>query len=531
MTFPYVESMTACAQEGSRLTSKKFMLKTLFGFGLLIGGSFILLRFWQAERKPQSETALKFVNMPFPTQHQYDSASLPFVGSAAFDIDGDTAHEIFIAGGKYQQNKIYKFKDGAFVDMGIPFPHSQDKATHGAAHLDIDKDGDTDLFTAGEGGVWVHINTGKTQTGHITFTSRRLEFGLAENTTPLGVALGDVNKDGWVDLYISGYIKNNLVEGQTIFTKPYGGYSYLLLNNGDNTWRDVSKDAGVWRQHNTFTTVFVDLDNDLDSDLVIAQDTGGIEMYENTGTFPMRPIANPTVNAYPMGLAVGDYNNDGLMDIYASNVGHTLPAFMLRGDLGKNEPLNTDYILLRNDGGLKFTDTARSAGIARFGFGWGTLFADLNIDGHEDLLVAQNYIKLSMGGLITKYAAKVLQNNGNSKFALVGTSSGATNKANGITPLVADFNGDSRPDIIWVNIGAPAKAYLNQTKGLPIRTLNLPNTVHNLGALVHIPAKNGATHIRQIIANQGLGSDQPRTLFLPASEGPPRPLKIQIQSQ
>ncbi|PHR93790.1 MAG: hypothetical protein COA69_03945 [Robiginitomaculum sp.] len=499
----------------------------ILGFAILglLVMLFIVIRMWQAEWKPQGKTSLAFTQISLPFSHQYQrKLSLPFVGSSAFDMDGDGIDEIFLGGGRGQADQIFKFTDGKFVKMDIAFPQIQAGATHGAAHLDVDKDGDTDLFTVGESGVWLHLNT-----GHNTFESRRLEFGMAENTTPLSVALGDVNKDGWVDLYISGYIKNELVEGQTIFTKPYGGYSYLLLNAGDNTWHDVSKEAGVWRQHNTFTAVFADLDNDLDSDLIIAQDTGVIEMYENTGTFPMKPIPSPTVSSYPMGLAVGDYDNDGLVDIYASNVGHTLPAKMLRGDLAKDAPFNTDYILLHNEGGLKFTDTAREAEIARLGFGWGTVFTDLNLDGYADILTAQNYVKLPLNAVMTTYNGKILQNTSSGTFEPVEKTSGATDKAFGITPLISDFNQDGWPDIIWVNIDGPAKAYLSvPPKNAPTPDpLKLPDTVRSLNALVSIQVGENTVLHRQIIATQGLGSDQSRTLFLPASDGSPQ---IQYQT-
>ena len=301
------------------------------------------LRLWQSEWKPQEPTNLKFSQADLSFSHRYDRASLPFIGTAAFDVDRDGVDELFIGGGREQNDKIFKFQNGAFVEMKTRIVKTLPDATHGAAHLDVNNDGDVDLFTARESGVWLHLNTGDGE-----FETRKIFTPPPEDqTTPLSIALGDVNKDGFVDLYISGYIKNKYVDGTTNFSDGYGGYSYLLLGGSNNTWTDVTRAAGLRRQHNTFTAVFVDLDNDHDSDLVIAQDTGVIEMYENTGSFPMTPIPNPSVNSYPMGLAVGDYNNDGRIDIYASNVGHTLPAFMLSRNVPKGEKFNPDYYLLR----------------------------------------------------------------------------------------------------------------------------------------------------------------------------------------
>lgn len=492
--------------------------KTLIWFSLLLGLAAIGLQLWQSEWKPQSPTNLRFTPADLSFSHVLDPKSLPFVGSAAFDVDGDGVDEVFIGGGRVQNDMVFKYHGGHFTPMDKRILKDLHDATHGAAHLDVDNDGDVDLFAARESGVWLHINTGVDGDG---FENQKIFTPPAQDkTTPLSIALGDVNKDGWVDLYISGYLKNEFVKGTTNFSDGYGGYSYLLLNNGDNTWRDATTQVGLRRQHNTFTAVFADLDNDHDSDLVIAQDTGVIEMYENTGHFPMKPIPNPSVNSYPMGLAVGDYNNDGLVDVYASNVGHTLPAFMLNQNVPKGENFNPDYYLLRNDGGLKFTDVARDAGVARLGFGWGTVFADLNVDGYLDLLAAQNYVKMPPPLRMKTYEGKAMQNNGDGTFKQVGKAAGASNKAFGVSPLVADFNNDSAPDIVWININGHSKAYISEGNGEGAQIIRLTDTVRSLNALIEYPIGNGKILHRQVIAGQGLGSDQTRTLFLPQLEVP-----------
>ena len=500
------------------------MKKFVIGLAIVLALLVLALRLWQAEWKPQGETELRFTSVPLPFSHILSKDSLPFAGAAAFDLTGDGVDELFLGGGKLQVDRFFRFRDGEFVQMDTLLLKDPSDATYGAAHLDIDNDGDVDLFAARESGVWLHTNDGRNH-----FKHEKIYPHMADNTVPLSIALGDVNKDGWVDLYISGYIKNELVEGTTIFVKPYGGYSQLLLNDGTNHWTDVTEEAGLLRQHNTFTAVFADLDNDHDSDLVIAQDTGVIEMYENTGSFPMKPIPNPSVNSYPMGLAVGDYNNDGLVDIYASNVGHTLPAFMLRGDLAKDAPFNTDYMLLRNDGGLKFTDVAREAGVGRLGFGWGTVFADLDMDGNLDLLASQNYARMPLSFLMAKYCGKLLLSNGEGAFTPIGKTSGAEAKGFGVTPLVADFNNDGWPDIVWVNISGSSQAFMSKggdEKGTVIR---LPNTTENLGAIVKTIYNDGKIIKRQVIATQGLGSDQTRTIFLPGSEADIRANVIEPQ--
>lgn len=495
-------------------TKAKNMLSWLWrGIVVLVGIlvfaaliAFAALRFWQAEKTPQGETDLAFESTILPFVHNADLVnSLPFLASAALDIDGDGRDELFLGGGNKQADEIFAFRNNRFEKLPITFSKENIDATHGAASLDIDNDGDTDLFTARESGVWFHENTGG------QFGSVRLGLNLAENTTPLSIGFGDINKDGLADMYIAGYIKISLVEGETVFSDNYGGFSYLFLNEGGGKWRDISKEAGVWRQHNTFLGVFADLDNDADSDLIIAQDTGRVEMYSNNGDMTFSPIENPSVYSYPMGVAVGDYDNDGLVDLYFSNVGYTLPPAILRGDLKREDPFNPSYMLFHNDGGLKFTDTSEQMNAAKYGFGWGTVMTDMNLDGREDILAAQNYARFPANNLLQHYPGKILQNYGDT-FRPVEVVAGAENRLFGIAPIVSDFNGDGWPDLVWANLDGQSLAYINKGGDRNWIKVRLPNTARSLGARVTVTASNGLTQTKQVLTSQGLGSDQGRDL-------------------
>ncbi len=469
--------------------------------------AFGALRFWQAEKTPQGQTDLAFEAAALPFVHKADLVnSLPFLASAAIDIDGDGRDELFLGGGDEQADEIFTFRNNRFEKLPLTFTKDAVDATHGAATMDIDNDGDTDLFTARESGIWFHENTDG------QFGSVNLGLSLADNTVPLSIGFGDINKDGLADMYIAGYIKIALVEGETIFADNYGGFSYLFLNEGEGNWRDISKEAGVFRQHNTFLGVFADLDNDLDSDLVIAQDTGRVEMYSNNGDMTFSPIENPSDYSYPMGVAVGDYDNDGLVDLYFSNVGYTLPPAILRGDLKKNDVFNPAYMLFHNDGALKFTDTAVAMNAAKYGFGWGTVMADMNLDGREDLLAAQNYARFPANNLLQHYPGKILQNYGD-KFQPVEKVAGAENRLFGISPIVSDFNGDGWPDLVWANLDGASLAYMNKGGDRNWIKVRLPNTARSLNARVTVVASNGLTQTKQLLTSQGLGSDQGRDLI------------------
>ena len=473
----------------------------------LLLSAFGVLRYWQAEKTPQGETDLRFSAVDLPFSHEADLVnSLPFLASAALDIDGDGRDELFLGGGDAQADQMFAFRDGGFVPLPMSFEKEAVDATHGAASIDIDNDGDVDLFTARESGVWFHENLGG------SFGSEKLALNLADNTTPLSLAFADLNKDGLADMYVAGYIKIGLVEGETIFSDNYGGYSYLFLNEGEAGWRDISEAAGVWRQHNTFIGVFADLDNDADSDLIIAQDTGKVEMYENNGDLTFTVIENPSEYSYPMGVAIGDYDNDGLVDAYFSNVGYTLPSALLRGDLEKEDVFNPAYMLFHNEGGLKFTDQAEAMNAARYGFGWGTVFADMNLDGFEDLLAAQNYARFPANDLLQHYPGKILQNYGD-KFQPVEKVAGAENRLFGIAPIISDFNEDGLPDLVWANLDGESLAFLNASGARNWIKVRLPNAAASLNARVTVVASDGLTQTKQLITSQGLGSDQGRDLI------------------
>ncbi|MDB2438106.1 VCBS repeat-containing protein [Hellea sp.] len=499
----------------------------VIGVGALIFfilSAFGVFRYWQAEKIPQGETTLKFseVDLPFSNVADLDN-SLPFLASAAIDIDGDGQDELFLGGGNRQADQFLRFQGGKFVPMDMSISKGDVDATHGAATMDIDNDGDTDLLVARESGIWYHENQGG------SFGSVNLNLPLADNTTPLSIGLADINQDGLADMYVAGYIKLSLVEGETNFDKTYGGYSYLFLNDGNGGWTDISKSAGVFRKHNTFIGLFADLDNDLDSDLIIAQDTGVVEMYSNNGDMTFDPIPNPSVFSYPMGVAAGDYDNDGLIDLYFSNVGYTLPPAVLKGNLEKDDPFNPAYYLFHNDGGLKFSDRAEAMNAARYGFGWGTVFADMNLDGKEDLLFAQNYARFPAQKLLAKYPGKILQNYGD-KFQPVEKVAGAENKNYAISPIISDFNQDGWPDLIWANLDGESLAYINQGGHDNWLKVRLPNVARSINARVMVTDNSGQTFMKQFITSQGLGSDQGRDLIF-GLDGTSGPYDVRVEFQ
>jgi len=498
-------------------------LFSVAGLALFLAVSIFAFRAYQAEKLPKADTALKFTRADLPFVHKFDAKKmLPFLSSAAFDANGDGKPGLFLGGGVGQADAFFEFEAGDFVKTSLLFEKAETVATHGAAHIDFDNDGDTELFLARSDGVILFEN----QNGE--FAKHSAQFPLANNTVPLSIGLGDPNKDGVVDLYVSGYLKLDLVEGQTIFTRPYGGYSAVFLGQSDH-WIDATRALGLYRQHNTFTASFVNLDKDSHQDLVVAQDTGVIETWRNPKGVALEPIGNPSVNSYPMGLGFGDIDNDGDVDIWASNVGHTLPGGLLRGDLPKDAPFNTDYYLLENDGTGQFVDRAKDKGVARLGFGWGSVIADIDLDGHQDLLAAQNYARLPGNGILRTYPGKLMLQQEDGKFA--DATHTAPDKGFGITPIVADFNRDGAPDIVWANLNGPSRAWISNGGTGESVTVKLPNRAKFLGAKIELYDDSPKpVQTQRIIAGEGLGSDSFREVIFGLGNTGFSHIKITLQT-
>ncbi len=479
---------------------------SIIGLGVLL---WLAVRWVQGPAPEEAATDLRFVEVALPFRHDGNlDVSLPFMALSAIDVDGDGTDEVFLGNGHGHADGIFAFDGVGFRllnEASEDVAKADDDATMGAASIDLDGDGLEELFVAREHGVFLYRNRGG------RFTGQQIEFDMDEKTVPLSLALGDMDRDGFVDLYVSGYIRILDAEGETNFSDNYGGFSYLLHNRGDDTWEDISTSAGVFRQHNTFVAAFADLDNDGWSDLVVAQDTGVVETWQNNGDRTFTRMPNPTVSSYPMGLGVGDLNNDGLVDLYLSNVGRTLPEALLRGNLSEDASFNMNYMLLHNEGGFRFRDDALSRKAAVWGFGWGTTVADFDNDGRQDLYFSQNYVRFPGAKLLPLYPGRLLQQQGDGTFLSVEAAAGATNDKFGVTQIVSDFDGDGRLDLVLANLTGPARALLSRAADPSAAhgslVVRLPSEARWLNTRVHVTTTNGTTLTRQLIASTGLGSD------------------------
>ncbi len=473
--------------------------------------------FWKDAHSSKYKVTIEDSKIPVFTKiqmqfsHKYDNKkSLPIAPSAVVDIDNDGIDEVFMGGGLNQNDKILKFEIDKFIDITsrTNFGVKRNFASTGVATADFDNNGFQDIIIGREDGLHIYYNTNG------VFTHKAISTPLNSKSTPAGITLGDIDKDGDIDIFLSTYIKKELMEGQTIFEdKTYGSTSELLMNDGNENFTSITKNAGLEYVHNTFMAILIDVDGDGDLDLVVAHDTGEVRTYKNNGNSTFTMIENPLTNkfAYPMGIAVGDYNNDGNIDFAFSNTGSTLPRFMAKGDIKDVSKFNEKYILFRNDGDFKFTDVANETKIADYEFSWGLVFADMNNDGLQDLMVAENYVDL-LPNKVFRLPSRMLIQKEDHTFVPTEKKSGVVNPNFGITPLVSDFNNDGSLDMIWTNINTPSLAYLNQGNKNNFIKIRIAKNAKTIGAIVTVNLPSGKKLTDHLITGEGLGSDQTSTI-------------------
>lgn len=450
---------------------------------------------------PDSLVQPRFDEVPVDFAHRWDHETAHHLtGAAVLDLDGDGREEIFVGGGAGQPDALLRLREGRLVDEIGATGLSSTSATYGSCATDLDGDGDVDLAVGRNDGITLYVNEGG------RFTGQPLPVDLPESSVPLAISVSDIDHDGDGDLYLSVFVDFPHFVPATFNVPEHAKANRLLRNDGDLRFTDITTPVTASKQ-NTFTSLFVDLDGDRYQDLVIAQNTGQVEILRNRrdGTFEAVPLASGY--GFWMGVAAGDFDADGDQDLCFTNVGDSFPAFAVKGDRHDDQPYNGGWLLLRNDGDFRFHDATREAGLAGYGFAWGLVFEDMNLDGRLDLMASQNYVKWPVHRWF-KFPGKLLL--GADPGPGFYTAEGVENRAFSNSPVIADLDGDGRPDLFWLNNDSPSRAFLNRSAGHHV-TVVLPDAVSSIGARVRIEGA-AAGYTRELASASGLGVDQSSAL-------------------
>ena len=430
--------------------------------------------------------------------HKAGAKNQAFVGAGLFDVDGDGLEEVFVGGGEGQQDAILKYVNGEFVNLADTWKFYSKDWSLGALTIDVDNDQDVDLLVARLDDVYFYERL------EGVFEEYPLNLQFDERAMPFDLAVADVNNDGNVDLFVSTFIRPQFFKSATFNDPSHVTENALFLGDGEGGFEKV--DSGIDFAQNTFVSSFVDLDGDGVMDLVAATNTDRVKIYRGLGDGTFESAGEFGEYGFWMGLSAADYDNDGDLDLFFSNIGNTIPENVGRGDLLADQVLDPEWALWRNDGDFQFVNVNAEAGVAGYEFAWGGHFADMNMDGREDLIVVENYVKWPAHRL-NKLDGRFLLQNEEGVLVPVINMTGAENPYYGMTPLVSDFSGDGYPDLIYINLDGPVRAFVNEGGENNYLTVRMGDDVRSLGAKVTV-VSNAGTWSKWVVAGTGLLSDQ-----------------------
>ncbi len=427
-------------------------------------------------------------------------------GACVLDYNNDGYEDVYITGGM-NDDVLYKNNgNGTFTNIleqsGLVL--TKKYVTQGVAGADVNHDGYVDLFittiTSREKKEVIprEINLLFLNNGNGTFRDVTKEYGLDQlYSFSTGASFGDFNADGWPDIYVGNYFneytgKLSVINDNTVVGANQIAKGYLLLNEKGKHFRDVYAAYGLDFRGFGFGGVFTDYDNDGDQDLFINHDFG----YKRTpdmlleNQFPKKSLVDVAkkegmdLKINSMSTAVGDYNNDGLMDYYVTNIGFNY--FMVNQGIGKG-----------------FVNNAKKLGMDFFAISWGTNFADFDHDGDVDLFVANGDLNPNCVPMADFY----FENLGK-KFQDNARAAGLADYGIGRGSVVFDYDNDGDLDLLVVNqqpvltYPVPSVTHLyrnDSTRGnwIKIALKGVEAESHGIGSKIEVEA-GGKKMIREI---------------------------------
>jgi enediyne biosynthesis protein E4 len=459
-------------------------------------------------------------------------------GCAFFDYDNDGWLDIFLLSGtrlsgdpEGATNRLFKNnRDGTFTDVTRQAGLLKAGWACGICVGDYDNDGFDDLFVT----YWGH-NVLYRNNGDGTFADVTRRSGLADSAFRWGSGCTflDYNRDGHLDLFVANYLAFDLERapkpGQTGNCRwmgmpvncgprgfPHGRHS-LYRNNGDGTFTDVSAASGIAGPKESYglTAIAADFDDDGWPDIYVACDSTPSLLFVNNhdGTFreegAIRGVAysEDGQEQAGMGIAVGDYDGDGRLDIFKTN---------FEGDTSD---------LYHNQGKGNFEEASRGAGLAvenRY-VSWGTGIVDLDNDGRADIFVVAGHTFPEIEKRFPEFPAKnprlLFRNLGKGRFEeLVGEAGPALAEPhNSRGCAFGDFDNDGDLDILIVNLNEPPSLLRNDVAGqnswLKVKLIGTKSNRSAIGARVLVKTSDSAQTQELQSQSSFLSSNDPRLHF------------------
>lgn len=332
-------------------------------------------------------------------------------GAAVGDANGDGLDDIYVAMPPGLPNLLYLgLNDGTFADGSRESGADALDGTYQALFLDLENDGDQDLFLVTETGILLLANDGR---GRFAETPSGLPDMSVSRATPISAAVADYDIDGFADAYVCSYVfwRGTVGEVGSRLPFPYheahnGAPNFLFRNRGDGTFEDATEKSGLDVDNNrfSFAASWGDYDSDGDPDIYVANDFGSNNLYRNGGNGTFTEVTREAgVEDVGAGMSVAweDYDLDGDLDLYVGN---------MLSSAGRRVTGTPDYkqaspelqklyrrhargnSLFRNRGDGTFEDVSEATR-AHFGrWAWSSGFVDFNLDGREDIFVQNGFI-------------------------------------------------------------------------------------------------------------------------------------------
>lgn len=346
-------------------------------------------------------------------------------GVSFCDFNGDGWDDLTFGSSSGSHVHFYENNNGTFQSIAPLISNGFESKN--PLWVDYDNDGDKDLFLTVNG----NHNKLFQNDGAMNFTDVSFSAGIPLTSGPAyGACFGDINNDGWLDLYIC-------------HRDFGGGNNYLLLSKGDGTFTDISVSSGTGIANPlSFCAAFFDYNDDGYQDLYIAMDKVNIAnvLFENNGDSTFTDVSaasNSDLLMDAMNVGIGDYDNDGDLDIYITDT-------------------NTNR-LLKNNGNSTFSEVAVAAGVGFYRIGWGANFFDCDNDMDFDLYVAARSNNTSEHNILYENL-----NNGSFSQPFPSGMIGDTTYSYG--SAIGDFDNNGKLDmVVSNNYPFPSQLWKNET--------------------------------------------------------------------